>query len=140
MRVAPACDIITYMSQGVLSPELADKVKWDKNGRRLILWQVWGAKLSMSQAVHDAVLAVSVWVVLNQWSIWEMIERERGKPTRKRRHEPQRSGEPRPFPGLTQKPICQACAKEEEQGKGGVEAPPMIAPGRVLLMVVAVRI
>jgi hypothetical protein len=85
----------------VLSPELADKVKWDKNERRLILWQVWGAKLPMSHAVHDAVLVVCVWVVLNHWSICEMIGQERRKPTRKRRHEPQRSGEPRPFPGLT---------------------------------------
>ena len=84
----------------------------------------------MSYAVHDAVLVVCVWVVLNQWSIWEMIGQERGKPTRKRRHEPQRTGEPRPFPGLTQKPMCQECEKEEQQGKGGVEAPPMIAPGR----------
>ena len=62
----------------------------------------------MDHAVHDAVLAVTVWVVLNQWSIWEMIERERHKPTRKRRHEAQHSGEPRPFPGLAQKPVCES--------------------------------
>jgi hypothetical protein len=86
----------------------------------------------MSQAVHDAVLVVCVWVVLNQWSIWELIEQKRGKPTRKRRREAQHSGEPKPFRGLSQKPICQECAKEkeEEQGKGGEEAPPKIVSGR----------
>ena len=84
----------------------------------------------MSQAVHDAVLVVCVWVVLNQWSIGELIEQERRKPTRKRRREARHSGEPKPFPGLTQKPICPECAKEEEQRKDGVEAPPMVAPGR----------
>jgi hypothetical protein len=31
----------------------------------------------MSQAVHDAMLVVCVWVVPNQWSIWELIEQER---------------------------------------------------------------
>jgi IS1 family transposase len=84
----------------------------------------------MERAVHDAVLVVWMWVVLNQWLIWEMIEGGRGKPTRKRRREAQHSGEPRPFPGLSQKPICQECAKEEEEGKGGEEAPPKIVSGR----------
>ena len=62
----------------------------------------------MERAVHEAVLVVWVWVVLNQWSIWELIERERRRPTRKRRHEAQHSGEPRPFPGLAQKPVCES--------------------------------
>jgi hypothetical protein len=31
----------------------------------------------MSQAVHGAMLVVCVWVVPNQWSIWELIEQER---------------------------------------------------------------
>ncbi len=84
----------------------------------------------MERAVHDAVLVVWMWVVLNQWLIWEMIGGGRGKPTRKRRRETQHSGEPQPFPGLSQKPICQECAKEEERGKGGEEAPPKIVSGR----------
>jgi len=73
-----------------------------------ICGKFWGAKLAMNQAVHDAVLAGAVWLVLNQWSIWELIGQERGKPSQKRRHEPQGSGEPRPFPGLSQKPVCEA--------------------------------
>jgi hypothetical protein len=31
----------------------------------------------MSQAVHGDMLVVCVWVVPNQWSIWELIEQER---------------------------------------------------------------
>jgi hypothetical protein len=108
-------------ASGVLSLELADKGKWDKNGQRLIPWQVWGAKLPMSQAVHEAVLVM--WVVLNQWAIGEMIEGERGKPTRKRRHKAQDSGEPRPFPGLAQKPVCDECEKEGQGEVCEVAAP-----------------
>jgi hypothetical protein len=84
----------------------------------------------MSQAVHDAVLVVCVWVALAQWAKWELIEREGHQPTRKGRHQAHHSGEPRPFAGLTQKPICPECEKEEEQGKGGVEAPPKMVSGR----------
>ncbi len=40
----------------------------------------------MYHSVHDAMLVVCVWVVLNQWAIWELIERERGKLIRERRH------------------------------------------------------
>jgi len=84
----------------------------------------------MERAVHDVVLVVWVWVVLNKWLIWEMIEREGGKPTRKRRHEAQHSGEPRPFPGLVQKSVCEACEKEEQEGRGEVAAPPKMVSGR----------
>jgi IS1 family transposase len=84
----------------------------------------------MYHSVQDVVLVVSVWVVLNQWAIWELIERERGKPTRKRRHQAQASGEPRPFPGLTQKPVCEACEEEEQACDPGGEPPPMKGSGR----------
>jgi hypothetical protein len=84
----------------------------------------------MNHAVHDAVLAVYIWLVLNQWSIWEMSGQERGKPSRKRRHEAQHSGEPRPFPGLSQKPICEACEKEEGEEKSEVAVPPKMVSGR----------
>ena len=84
----------------------------------------------MDRAVHDAVLAVTVWVVLNQWSIWELIERERRRPTRKRRHEAQHSSEPRPFPGLAQKPACAECEKEEQEERCEEAAPPKMISGR----------
>ena len=86
--------------------------------------------LPMNHLAHDVVLVVTVWLLLNQWSQWEIIRLAGGKPVRKRKQKPQGSGEPGSFPGLTQKPICQECEKEEQQRKGGVEAPPMIAPGR----------
>jgi IS1 family transposase len=84
----------------------------------------------MSQAVHEAVLVVCVWVVLNQWSIWELIEREGRKPTRKRRHKAQASGEPKPFPGLAQKPVCDECEKEGQGEACEVAAPPKMVSGR----------
>jgi IS1 family transposase/transposase-like protein len=92
--------------------------------------QVWGAKLPMYHSVQDVVLVVSVWVVLNQWAIWELIERERGKPIRKRRRKAQDCGEPKPFPGLAQKPVCEACEKEEQACDRGEEPPPMRGSGR----------
>ena len=52
----------------------------------------------MERAVHDAVLVVWMWVVLNQWLIGELIEGERGKPTRKRRREAQHSSGYSPCP------------------------------------------
>ncbi len=39
--------------------------------------------MPMYHSVQDVVLVVCVWVGLNQWAIWELIERERGKRTRK---------------------------------------------------------
>jgi len=86
--------------------------------------------LPINHSGHDVVLVLYVWLLLNHWSLWELIRLARRKPARKRKQKPQRSGEPGSFPGLTQKPICQECEKEEQQRKGGVEAPPMIASGR----------
>jgi hypothetical protein len=71
-----------------------------------------------------------VWVVLNQWAIWELIERERRKPIRKRRHKAQDSGEPKPFPGLAQKPVCDECEKEGQGEVCEVAAPPKMMSGR----------
>jgi IS1 family transposase/transposase-like protein len=88
------------------------------------------AMLPMSHSTHDVVLVLYVWLLLNHWALWEIIRLAGGKPVRKRKRKPQGSGEPGSFPGLTQKPICQECEKEEQQRKGGVEAPPMIVPGR----------
>jgi IS1 family transposase len=86
--------------------------------------------LPMNHSAHEVVLVLTVWLLLNHWSLWEIIRLARCKPARKRKQKPECCSEPGTFPGLTQKPICQECEKEEQQRKGGVEAPPMIAPGR----------
>jgi transposase-like protein len=88
------------------------------------------AKLAMTHSVHDVVLAMSVWLLLNQWAIWEIIRHEGRKPTRKRKEKGRGSDEARPFPGLTQKPVCQECEQEAGQEERAVEAPPMMTSGR----------
>ncbi len=64
---------------------------------------------------HDLLLILFFWLLFNYGSIWEIIPQERHKPQRTRKGSSQPTSEPKPFPGLTRKPVCQACEQEQHQ-------------------------
>jgi hypothetical protein len=87
--------------------------------------------------IRVLLLAVLVWhlavcwcLLVRDWLGWEHLRWWRKPKRRKRRPKPYRK--PKPFEGLTRKPVCEACLAEAE-AKGSVEkreAPPKIERNR----------
>jgi IS1 family transposase len=75
-------------------------------------------------------LAVCWSLLVSNWSGWEQLRRWR-KPKRQKRR-PKLYKKPKPFQGLTRKPVCEACLAEAEAKKSAEkrEPPPRIERGR----------
>jgi hypothetical protein len=71
-------------------------------------------------------LTVCWYLVVRDWPGWEHLGRWK-KPKRRKR-QPKWYKKPKPFEGLTRKPVCAGCAIEEERGSEGArrEPPPRI--------------
>jgi hypothetical protein len=71
-------------------------------------------------------LTVCWYLVVRDWPGWEHLGRWK-KPKRRKR-QPKLYKKPKPFEGLTRKPVCEQCVaeaeKQEREGKG--EPPPKI--------------
>jgi IS1 family transposase len=89
--------------------------------------------MTEQSVIQVLLLVVLVWylavwwcLVVRDWAGWEHL-RWWKKPKRRKRR-PRAYKRPKPFEGLTRKPVCAACAAEEEREGEGVprEAPPKI--------------
>ena len=89
--------------------------------------------MTEQSVIQALLLVVLVWRVVvcwhlfvRDWAGWEHVRWWKKPKRRKRRPEPYKK--PKPFEGLTRKPVCAACAVEDGQGREEAprEAPPTI--------------
>jgi hypothetical protein len=75
-------------------------------------------------------IAVYWCLLVRNWPGWEQLRRWRKPKRRKRR--PKLYKKPKPFEGVTRKPVCEACLAEAEAKESAEkrEAPPRIERGR----------
>jgi IS1 family transposase/transposase-like protein len=76
---------------------------------------------------HDLLLLLCFWLLFNHRAIWEIIVQARQKPKRGGTGRSRPSSDPKFFPGLTKKPVCQACEQERGQSKDVPEPPPLMS-------------
>ena len=79
---------------------------------------------------QNLLLILFFWVLFNYGSILEIMLQERRHLPRKRKGSSQSSSDPKAFPGLTKKPVCQACEQEQHQPKDIAEPPPLMSSER----------
>jgi hypothetical protein len=78
---------------------------------------------------HDLLLLLCLWLLFNYRVIWEISVQEQWKPNRKGKRSSSLSPD-QPFPGLSKKPVCQACEQQQGQSKDVPEPPPLMSSAR----------
>ncbi len=79
---------------------------------------------------HDLLLLLCLWWLFNFRATWEVTLQARPKPKSKGKRGFSPALDPKPFPGLTKKPVCQACVPEQNQPKEAPEPPPLMTSVR----------